>query len=79
MPSRMRSANCAGVPPITAKPAASKIGSTSGACSALLISVLSRATIGAGSPGGPKKPNHDDGLRKAGMISDMDGTSGSFA
>jgi hypothetical protein len=51
---------------------------TSAALSAATISVLSRATIGGGSPAGPRKPNHDEGLRKAGMTSDIDGICGSL-
>src|SRR3954451_9448881 len=76
MPSSISALNSAGVQPSTAMPLALSFVTTSGALSAVTISVFSLVTIGAGRASGPKKPNQDVGLRNFGSISDIDGMSG---
>src|SRR5579883_1760843 len=79
MPSSIRDRKSCGLPPITAIPLSLSLPDTSGASSALMMSVLSRLVIGAGKPAGPITPNHEDGLRKAGSTSDIEGICGSSA
>src|SRR5262249_14338041 len=56
-------------------PFSSSLAFTSGSLSALTISPLRRAAIPPGRPAGPDTPNHDDGLRKAGITPAIDGIS----
>src|ERR1700716_860416 len=79
MPSCISAPNCSGVPPSTVIPLSSSLPRTSGALSAVTILAFRRVTMSAGKPGGPRKPNHEDGFWNAGMISDIERTCGSLA
>ena len=57
-------------------PTSSSFLDISGSSSALRTSVSSRATVGAGNPAGPMKPNHDGTVVRFGSVSFTVGRSG---